>query len=432
VKRRVLLSIVAAAALAVVLFGVPLAVAVGRLYRSQELTRLDRAATGALRAVPAGGPTGPDPIELPRPGAGVRLAVYDPAGRRAGGAGAPSAGPAARRALAGRPSQGTENEALVASVPVVDDEQVVGAIQASASIEVVEARTHRTWLLMVGLGLVALGVAAAVGWRQARRLATPVRALAATAAQLGDGDFGARAARSGVPELDDAAAALNVTASRLGDLVERERAFSADASHQLRTPLTALRLMLESALENPGADARASIAQAVNEVDRLHTTIEELLALARDAPHPRAPVDLVSLVADVDARWHGRLAAAGRPLRTVAESDLPTVVASSPAVRHVVEVLVDNAVAHGRGAVVVQVRRAAAGVAVEVSDEGEGVGDGAGDVFARRSASDQGHGIGLSLARSLAEAEGGELVLSRAAPNPVFALFLPGSPTGDR
>jgi signal transduction histidine kinase len=269
-------------------------------------------------------------------------------------------------------------------------------------------------------------VAAVVGRRQARRLTTPVRALATTAARLGEGDFGARAARSGVPELDEAAAALDVTASRLGDLVERERAFSADASHQLRTPLTALRLTLESALEDPSSDARTSIAHAVDEVDRLQTTIEELLALARDAPHPRAPVDLATLVDEVDTRWHGTLAAAGRPLRTTVDDDLPPVVASTPAVRHVIEILVDNAVVHGGGAVAVHVRRAPGGVSVEVSDEGAGVDGAAGDVFARRSASDQGHGIGLSLARSLAEAEGGELVLRRAAPNPLFALLMPG------
>jgi len=425
VRSRVLVSIVAAAAIAVLLFGVPLAIAVGRLYRSQERTRLDRAATRVVGAVPAGGPRVGDPAELPRSDRAVRLALYDTGGHRVLGNGPAQGGAAVRRALTGHVMQDTEHDLLVAAVPVVDNENVVGVAVAATPIDVVEARTHTTWLVMGGLGLLALAVAAAVGHRQARRLATPVRALVATATRLGEGDFGARAARSGVPELDEAAMALDITAARVGELVERERAFSADASHQLRTPLTALRLTLEAALETPGADLKVSITRAVEEVDRLQATVEELLALARDAPRPVAPVDLSALAKEVDARWHGTLAAAGRPLRTSVEGDLPQVVASTSAIRHVIEILVDNAVVHGAGAVFLSMHTAAGGVAVEVSDEGQGIGSEAGDVFARRSPSEQGHGIGLSLARSLATAEGGKLVLRHGGPHPRFALLLP-------
>jgi signal transduction histidine kinase len=86
-------------------------------------------------------------------------------------------------------------------------------------------------------------------------------------------------------------------------------------------------------------------------------------------------------------------------------------------------------VVHGAGAVTVRARRAATGVAIEVSDEGPGINGDAEVVFARRSPSDRGHGIGLALARSLAEAEGGELTLRRPGPGPVFALVLPAGRT---
>src|SRR5205807_9949946 len=129
-----------------------------------------------------------------------RVAIFASARGRRAGAGPAVGGPTLRRALGGRVTHGTENDFLVSAVPIVDDENEVGAVRASAPVDVVEARTHRTWLEMAGLGIVALGVAAAVGRRQARRLATPVRALAATAARLGEGDFGVRAARSGRSE----------------------------------------------------------------------------------------------------------------------------------------------------------------------------------------------------------------------------------------
>jgi signal transduction histidine kinase len=308
---------------------------------------------------------------------------------------------------------------------VVDEEQTVAATRAAAPLDVVEARTHRTWLVMAALGVVAIGVAALVGNRQARRLATPVTALAATASLIGEGDFGVRAARSGIAELDSAAAALDQTADRLGELVERERAFSADASHQLRTPLTALRVTLEAALETPGADFRAAIEAAVTEADRLEATVEELLSLARDVPGTREPVDLNQLIAEVERRWHGPLAETGRPLRTVLDHALPEVVTSRSALVHVLEILLDNASRHGGGAVTIAVRRAGNGVAIDVSDEGGGITGDPAAVFARRSPSEHGHGIGLAFARSLAEAEGGELVLRGRGPRPVFSLVLP-------
>jgi signal transduction histidine kinase len=409
---------------AVLLFGVPLALAVGRLYRSQQLTRLERTATAAVGRVSAVGLPASDPIELPRVERGTHLAVYDRAGRRVAGTGPQSGGRTVTSALSGRVTQGAEADQLIAAVPVVDEEQVVAATRAAAPLDLVEARTHRTWLLMAALGVGAIGAAALIGNRQARRLGAPVAALAATASLLGEGDFAARAARSGIAELDSAAAALDQTAVRLGDLVDRERAFTADASHQLRTRLTALRLTLEAALETPGADLRGAIEAAVTEADRLEATVVDLLALARDVPGARATVDLDEVVREVESRWHGPLAAAGRPLRTRIDRDLPPLVASTAAILHVLEILLDNASRHGAGAVTVSLRRTGNGMVIDVADEGPGILGDPTAVFARRSPSEHGDGIGLALARSLAAAEGGELVLRATGPHPVFSLLL--------
>jgi signal transduction histidine kinase len=117
-------------------------------------------------------------------------------------------------------------------------------------------------------------------------------------------------------------------------------------------------------------------------------------------------------------------------VRTSLERDVPEVVTSEAAVAHILEILLDNAVSHGSGAVTVSVRRAGSGVAVDVADEGEGIVGDAATVFARRSPSEHGHGIGLALARSLAEAEGGQLVLRGLGAHPVFSLVLPGARPG--
>jgi signal transduction histidine kinase len=107
-----------------------------------------------------------------------------------------------------------------------------------------------------------------------------------------------RAARTGVPEADAIAAALDATAERLDALLTRERTFSADASHQLRTPLAALRIELE-ALELRG-DAPEELDAALAQVERLQATIDTLLAVRRDVPRRAAPAPLGALADDAE------------------------------------------------------------------------------------------------------------------------------------
>ncbi|MCW2611642.1 MAG: integral rane sensor signal transduction histidine kinase, partial [Cryptosporangiaceae bacterium] len=264
--------------------------------------------------------------------------------------------------------------------------------------------------------------AALVARRQSGRLARPLVALATAARTLGDGDFTVRAPRSGVPEIDTAAAALDDTAGRLDGLLARERAFSANASHQLRTPLTGLRLILEAASGGGEAELRQAATRAIEAADRLERTIDELLALSRSGSASTRPLDVDGVLTDVRDTWVGQLGASGRALRTVHDPELPEARASGAAVRQILAVLVDNATVHGRGTVAVRARDAGDALAFDVEDEGPGP-DPDADLFARHPAGN-GHGLGLPLARALAEAEGGRLVLSRGAR---FTLVLPES-----
>jgi signal transduction histidine kinase len=425
-RRRIARAILAVAAGALALFGLPLALAVQRVYRDDEVIRLERVATAATQSV-SEETSGADPAELPREAA-TRLALYGPAGRRISGAGPAMADLVTRRALAGRLSDGSAPGLLIAAVPVARREHVVGAVRAERSDAAVARRVRRARELMAAIALGVLGLAGAISLLLARRLVRPIDELAAAATRLGEGDFASRASGGGVPELDAAAGALNETAGRLGAMVERERAFSADASHQLRTPLTALRLDLEAG-QAAGATPQ-DLDRALIQVDRLQDTVATLLDAARDAGPPDQRVDLAALLEQLRDGWHGRLAADGRPLR-IGACDEPVLAAASPgAVRQILEILLDNAHRHGAGAVTVSARAAHGAVVVEVADEGPGVTGDPETVFARRSPAAAGHGVGLALARSLAAADGGRLVLRRCGPAPTFSLLLHGPGAG--
>lgn len=424
-RRRLLRATVVAVVCAVVLFSVPLAVAVLRLYRQDEVRELQQLADRVAVSVPADVHDRRDPVELPPVEPGTRIGVYDNEGRLVIGGGPARGDSPVHDALAGGAASRRVGDWLVAAAPVGSGERVRAAVRATSPADEPVRRAAVTWAGMLGLAAAAVGVGVVVSVRSSRRLARPLEALAATAAQLETGDLTARAAPSGLPEADEVAAALNRAAERIEQLLRRERAFSTDASHQLRTALTRVRLELESALsatapKHPHDAMRTALASLTH----METTLGDLLALAREVPE-RAPLDVGALLADAERRWHGELAAAGRPLRVVVEEGLPGAVGSPRAGRQVLDVLLANAVVHGRGAVTVTVRDAAGVLAVDIEDEGPGLTEDQ-DVFARPRGDGTGHGIGLALARSLVEAEGGRLMLSRRAPHPRFTWLVAG------
>jgi signal transduction histidine kinase len=270
--------------------------------------------------------------------------------------------------------------------------------------------------------LAAVAVSGLLAWWQARRLTRPVDALVDSAERLGAGDFSVRTEHSGVEELDELGAAVDATAQRLGEMLSRERSFSADASHQLRTPIAGIRVTVENALMTPRSDTRAALSDLLEPIDRLEATVDELLDLARDTHGDRGELDIEKLIDDLDSAWHARLAASERSLRFEPEPDLVGPLVSASAVRQILDVVLANAYQHGAGSVTVRVRQAPGAVVIDVEDEGPGVAD-IRVPFERRSG--EGHGIGLALAQALAEAEGSRLVLERPGPGPVFSLFIP-------
>ena len=422
-----LTSMVGIAAVAIVLFALPLGIAVRSLYKNHEVIKLEREATRAVVAAPAKGFSG-NRIKVPAASRGVTLGYYDKRGHLIAGSGPRTGGPDVAGALAGRVTE-SGGRTLVIAVPIPDEDTVIGAARASEPTSRVDDRAYATWAAMFGLGCVALIVAALLGRRQARRLDAPINDIETIAVRLGDGDFTARVDPDHAPELARAANALNQTAVRLGDLVTRERSFTADVSHQLATPLTSLRFGLESALMTPGVDKQSAIEDAVAEVERLQGTVKTLLALARDIPTAEPDCDVARVCGDVAERHRASLAGANRALLVDVDPSLPPAGCSGDALREIVEVLVDNAERHGDGTVQVRGRRTGRGIVVEIEDEGIGIEGDTARIFERKPASSAGRGIGLGLARALADAHGARLRLTRAAPHPVFAIALVTSRT---
>ncbi|MDA8436074.1 MAG: HAMP domain-containing sensor histidine kinase [Actinomycetales bacterium] len=411
------------AVLAVALFALPLAIAAQRIYLGDAQVALERT---ALRTAVSIGPdfAGRDPAELPGPRGAEQLGLYDQGGRRVGGSGPDRADAATTVALGGGVGQNLADGWVIVSVPVSSGEQVVGAVRTAAPVTEVWRRTALTWAAMVLAAALAIGIAILAARVLARRVNRPLEQFALTAHRLGDGDFDVRTTPTGMPEIDDAGTSLNATAERIGDLVRREQQIAANASHQLRTPLSGLRASLESALADPAADLAAAARAAISSADRLELTIADLVALTRGVP---ASGESLSVEMELDQalmRWSGPLAAAGRPLRLRLTEDVPQAACSRAGLAQILDVLVDNALRHGAGAVTVTLRTAATAVAIDVADEGHGISSDV-DIFARGMSGQGGSGIGLAFARGVAEDNGGRLRLSQREPTTRFTLLLP-------
>jgi signal transduction histidine kinase len=312
----------------------------------------------------------------------------------------------------GHPADAVEGGHLVVAVALLVDERITGAIRAARAQAGAARDTHGAWLIIAITAAAVIAAATLAALVLGRRLARPLERLALAARRLGDGDFSVRGPRSNVAEVDAVRAALDASAKRLGDLVARERAFTTNASHQLRTPLAALRLELEALqLDRPD---EPEIAAALAQVDRLQATIDTLLSVARDAEPSSEDADLARLLDDAEARWREILARDARPLRSRSTTRRSVARASPRVVDQILDVLVDNAHLHGAGAVTLTLRDLDGWLAVDVADEGLGF-DGDPESTMNARATTHGHGIGLALARALADAQGGRLVVTSAA-----------------
>ncbi|MDQ1426169.1 MAG: hypothetical protein QOD72_3667, partial [Acidimicrobiaceae bacterium] len=353
---------------------------------------------------------------------GIVLALYDNSGRLIAGAGPAIADATTTQALDGRVTDTESAGRRIVAVPVSVNEQLIGVIRAEQATAVSDARSLRIVALLVVLAVGVIAVGAAIGYVVAGRLARPVRRLRDAAVRLGDGDFTVTVPPSRVPELDQAAQAMTVTAQLLDDLVTRERSFSTDASHQLRTPIAGLRSAIETELEFPRPDHTVVLREALGDLDRLERTITELLTIARTPRTTHGPISLSDLLAEVNTTWRGPLAAVGRPLTIRDAHDTPLVRGNSAMLRHALDVLLDNALNHGAGEVRIEHHVDTDTVTISISDEGSGFADTS--RMEPDAVSTDVHGLGLPLARRLIEALPGRLTIARPGGHPRIDVVL--------
>jgi signal transduction histidine kinase len=252
--------------------------------------------------------------------------------------------------------------------------------------------------------------------------------LAGAADRLGSGDARPLGRRYGVAELDRVAEGLDGSAQRISDMLAAEREFAADASHQLRTPLTALSMRLEemvAAADQP-AVVREEGAAALVQTERLAEVVSQLLGRTRSpAGGSRKRISIDDVVAQQVVEWDPAFRRKNRKLEVAGDKNLRAY-GKPGTLSQVVATLLDNALAHGAGTVTIRTSRTPNSVVIEVRDEGKGVRPELVPRIFERSVSGKpgGTGLGLALARSIAAADGGNVVLVRPKPA-VFAVFLP-------
>ena len=428
-RRRITLAIVGVSAVILIVLGVPLAIAVHRSVLDSEVVELQVTAAKALTEI--GVPL--DRAQLQEAStesdAPPPFSVYSADGKLLFGDGPPIADAAVLEALDGTQSSRTRG-AIVVATPITDrgSERIVGALRLTESLGETNHRSRMAWLVMAIFGLAAVALAWLIGNRVARRLSRPITDLAAAAADIGDGAVGAVHvdAPSGIAEIDTLSTALSERSERVNEALARERRFSSDVSHQLRTPLTALRLRLESTRDHPSPMV---IDAALDDLARVDETVEHLLAFARDSIPMAATVQLDHAAREAANRWTERISARGRALSVVAPEAIATR-GSAASVDQILDVLIDNALEHGRGRIDIVERRIAGGGALDVSDEGTKVAPTDTERIFERGHGEH-HGIGLALARSIAEAEGGRLLLTRVRPTTFSLILLHNDQNGD-
>ncbi|MDT0548844.1 MULTISPECIES: ATP-binding protein [Streptomyces] len=298
-------------------------------------------------------------------------------------------------------------------------------VLVEASRSTVSQEIGRTMLIILAVALLAVLAAVFLAVRQAHRLSAPLTDLAETAERLGSGDPRPRHRRYGVPELDRVADVLDSSAERIARMLTAERRLAADASHQLRTPLTALSMRLEEITLTDDPETVKEEAQiALAQVERLTDVVQRLLTNSRD-PRTGSAVafDLDEVVKQQIEEWRPASRSEGRAIVRSGKKGLRAV-GTPGAVAQVLATLIENSLMHGDGTVALRTRVTGNQAVVEVSDEGPGVPPDLGArVFERTVSGRNSTGLGLAVARDLAEADGGRLELLQQHP-PVFALFL--------
>jgi two-component system, OmpR family, sensor kinase len=335
--------------------------------------------------------------------------------------------PEVKAALKGQDYQQTRNSQtlgtpiLATAVPISSGGHTTGAVRITQSVSAVSSAVRTAIIGLVILGAVVLALALVAGALIAQQISRPIRRLDRVARQVAAGELETQAPIEGSTEQRSLAVSFNDMTSRMRRLLHSQKDFVADASHQLRTPLTGLRLQLEElrTTATPGDPSVARLDAGLAEVDRLSEMVDELLILSRAGEHEQPPesVDLVESADALVERWHKAAADAGVRLVRRADGEGESVWCAPADLDRALDALVENAIryspAGGPVDVVVGPRR------VEVLDRGPGLSPSEESAVFERfyrghagRSGPSGTGLGLPIARELVEQWNGSVTLT--------------------
>ena len=445
--RRLLASYLTITAIVLVMLMVPL----GVFYAQRERERLASAvehdanviATLYEDALEEGTALDPVPADTYQDRTGARVVVVDTAGISQVDTGDVvdrdfSTRPEIEAALDGVRTSGSRRsdtlgtDLLYVAVPVASGGTVHGALRITLDTSDVNERIRTFWLSLAAIAAVVLTAVALIGWVIARSVTRPLRELTASAARFAGGDLSVTEhVAEGPPEIRALDTTMGTMAQRLDAVLSDQRRFVADASHQLRTPLTALRLRLEN-LQSDLAESGSpphdehtdeALERAIGETERLTELVSNLLQLARADDNPATDVaDLDALVRDRVDTWTAIAEERGVELRHHSTRS-PTMVQCVPgAIEQILDNLFDNALAVSSPETTIETEIAAPThgfVELRVVDHGPGLPDDAKRDAMRRfwrgDTTRPGTGLGLAIVDTLATASGGTATLADTA-----------------
>jgi len=437
VSRRLLISYLALAIVVLALLEIPLGISYARNERHDLSTNVERDAVAlaslAEDALEQRASAPPAVVRLARRyqrDTGGRVVIVDAQGRalvdsESQGVGADfSSRPEIAAALDGTVATGTRHsntlgtDLLYVAVPAASGGIVHGAVRITYPTSEVDERVRRYWLVLAAIAAVVLAVAVALAGGFARWIVRPLSRVEEAAGEVAAGNLNVRVPATGPPELRRLAGSFNEMVVQLGSLLHSQEQFVADASHQLRTPLTALRLRLENLARDGDGRREGEFEGALEELERLSALVDGLLTLARAdrAASTPAELDVASGLGERVDAWSAL--AEEQQVRLVARVEGRLHALATPGrLEQVLDNLLANAleVAPTGSDIELTAARSGPWVEIRIRDRGPGMSSEeiahAFDRFWRGGADEAGFGLGLAIVQRLVHADGGEIEL---------------------
>jgi len=437
VSRRLLISYLALAIVVLALLEIPLGISYARNERHDLSTNVERDAVAlaslAEDALEQRASAPPAVVRLARRyqrDTGGRVVIVDAQGRalvdsESQGVGADfSSRPEIAAALDGTVATGTRHsntlgtDLLYVAVPAASGGIVHGAVRITYPTSEVDERVRRYWLVLAAIAAVVLAVAVALAGGFARWIVRPLSRVEEAAGEVAAGNLNVRVPATGPPELRRLAGSFNEMVVQLGSLLHSQEQFVADASHQLRTPLTALRLRLENLARDGDGRREGEFEGALEELERLSALVDGLLTLARAdrAASTPAELDVASGLGERVDAWSAL--AEEQQVRLVARVEGRLHALATPGrLEQVLDNLLANALEVAPTGSDIELTAARSGPLVEIRirDRGPGMSSEeiahAFDRFWRGGADEAGFGLGLAIVQRLVHADGGEIEL---------------------